>query len=93
MERKDVERLVKFETKLDIWQETLSKVLETVLDLKDSLIDYVRHDDDSYFQRNMTKHKDEMLNRKIGWLTVVDILWKLSCPILTCTALYYALTH
>ena len=76
MDRKDIERLAKIETKIDHIQETNSEIREILNEKKDKQVEYVRHDNSSYFYRNMSRYSADSLQKKVGWITYIDLLWK-----------------
>ena len=89
MDRKDIERLTKIETKIDHIQESNSEIREILNEIKDKQIEYVRHDDSSYFYRNMSRYNADNLQKKVSWITLLDTLSRLLAPILIGIIIYY----
>jgi len=81
MDRKDIERMTKLEIKIDHMQSNISQVLEIVNAMKCKQLEYVRSDDSSYFYRNMSKYNADSLQKKVNWLSYIDILYKLAVPV------------
>jgi len=93
MDRKDIERMTKLETKIDHMQETISQVLVVVNEMKDRQIEYVRHDDSSYFYRNMSRYNADSLQKKVSWVTLLDVAYKMIISIVSGFIIYYTMTH
>jgi len=89
MDRKDIERLTKIETKLDHIQESNTEIREILKEIKNKQAEYVKHDDDSYFNRYMSKYNTDNLQKKTNWLTCVDIVFKLTLVFLSGHVVYY----
>ena len=76
METNHIERLVKYETKLDNAQDKLVEILSVVKEMQAQHEKFVKHDDPSYFNKNMTRHNQDNLQRRVGWITILDISYK-----------------
>lgn len=81
MERTDIERLAKMETKLESIETQLSKVLEKLDDHAATALDceqkFVRQDDPSYFDRNIKRYENEKLSKSNTLLNILNQLYKL----------------
>ena len=81
MERADIERLAKMETKLESIETQLSKVLEKLDDHVTVSLDceqkFVRHDDPSYFDKNIKRYENERLSKSRTLLNILNQLYKL----------------
>lgn len=72
MERNDAERMVKLESAMEYVKCQLDKIL--MLFGADV---FVKHDDPSYFFKNMAKYNRDNLQRRNGWLSLLDTGYRL----------------
>jgi len=93
MERKDIERMIMLETKIDNMQATITQILSVVNEMRDRQGDYVKISDSSYFYRYMKEYNAESLQKKVGWLTCLDIVYKTMIPIASGFLIHYVITY
>lgn len=81
MDRTDIERLTKMETKLEEIEKQLTKILEKLEGHAQTELDcdskFVKQDDDNYWDRNMKRYESEKLSRSNTILSVINHLYKL----------------
>jgi len=72
MERNDAERLVKLESTIEYMKCQIDKLLTLF-----SCDNFVKHDDSSYFFKNIAKYNRDNLQKRNGWVSLLETGYRL----------------